>query len=233
MFETSLIQEQEFYRRPLPLPAISFTSTEGRKLFKEALAFGGMEGYFPLAEQFHTQAEPAFCGLTTLVVILNALGIDPGRVWKGVWRWYWEEFLDCCHSLSEIQLQGITFDDFICVAGCHGIEAKGFRYSESSIEQFREAIQQATTTPQGLHLVVSYSRKVLGQTGEGHFSPIGGYHSEQDLVLILDVARFKYPPHWVPLSLLWEALSPVDPATGKSRGYILCHAIEKSECVEF
>ena len=40
-------------------------------------------------------------------------------------------------------------------------------------------------------VVVSYSRKQLGQTGDGHYSPIGGYHRASDQVLILDVARFK------------------------------------------
>jgi hypothetical protein len=30
--------------------------------------------------------------------------------------------------------------------------------------------------------------------GDGHFSPVGGYHAGKDLVLILDTARFKYPP---------------------------------------
>ena len=39
------------------------------------------------------QDEPAFCGLSTLVVALNTLKIDPGRVWKGVWRWYSEEMV--------------------------------------------------------------------------------------------------------------------------------------------
>lgn len=57
------------------------------------------------------------------------------------------------------------------------------------------------------------------QTGTGHFSPIGGYHAERDMVLILDVARFKYPPHWVPLSLLWEAMESIDESTGRHRGY--------------
>ena len=52
-----------------------------------------MECYFPLAEQFRTQDEPAFCGLSTLVVLLNTLRIDPGRVWKGVWRWYSESMV--------------------------------------------------------------------------------------------------------------------------------------------
>jgi glutathione gamma-glutamylcysteinyltransferase len=37
------------------------------------------------------------------------------------------------------------------------------------------------------HLVVSYSRRTFLQTGDGHFSPVGGYHAQRDLVLILDV----------------------------------------------
>jgi hypothetical protein len=37
---------------------------------------GSLEGFFSLSEQFHTQAEPAYCGLGSLVMGLNALGID-------------------------------------------------------------------------------------------------------------------------------------------------------------
>ena len=58
----------------------------------------------------------------------------------------------------------------------------------------------------------------MKQTGTGHFSPIGGYHAGQDMALILDVARFKYPPHWVPLPLLWEAMNTTDESTGLLRG---------------
>ena len=65
-----------------------------------ALAEGGMEVYFPLAAQFRTQDEPAYCGLSTLVMALNALAIDPGKTWKGVWRWYAEEMLECCAPLE-------------------------------------------------------------------------------------------------------------------------------------
>ncbi len=43
-----------FYRRPLPESLISFCPSQGRRLFREALDAGTMEGYFPLAEQFHT-----------------------------------------------------------------------------------------------------------------------------------------------------------------------------------
>ena len=61
---------------------------------------GHMEVYYGLASQFHTQNGPTFCGPSTLVMVLNTLEVDPKRVWKGVWRWYHEQMLDCCVSLQ-------------------------------------------------------------------------------------------------------------------------------------
>jgi glutathione gamma-glutamylcysteinyltransferase len=209
-----------FYRRALPADLVEFASPEGRALFREALADGTMEGYFALAEQFHTQSEPAFCGLGTLVIVLNALAIDPGRAWRGPWRWFGEELLDCCRPLDVVKEKGITFAQLVCLARCNGAQVEARRASESTVEQFRDAVRRASMTSGEPHLVVSYTRAALGQTGQGHFSPIGGFHAARDLVLVLDVARFKYPPHWVPVQKLWEAMLPLDPATGKSRGFI-------------
>src|SRR5688572_30731896 len=76
---------ESFHRRPLPPALVALASEQGRRLFGEALATGTMHGYFAVAEQFQTQAEPAYCGLTSLAVMLNSLGIDPGRRWKGPW----------------------------------------------------------------------------------------------------------------------------------------------------
>jgi hypothetical protein len=81
----------------------------------------------------------------------------------------------------------------------------------------------------GRAMIVAYSRQVLGQTGIGHFSPIGGYHEESDHALILDVARFKYPPHWVPVQLLYEAMNTIDPDSGRTRGYMI---VERKTLVE-
>ncbi len=209
-----------FYRRPLPDSQIPFACAEGRLLFREALAAGTMEGYFAQAEQFHTQQEPAFCGLATLVVALNALAIDPGRMWKGPWRWYGEELLDCCAPLDEVKVKGITFDQFACLARCNGATASETRASEASIDAFRAAIESSVRAAEGEVLAIAYTRRVLGQTGDGHFSTIAGFHRARDLALVLDVARFKYPPHWAPVSMLFEAMQPHDPATGRSRGWI-------------
>lgn len=208
-----------FYRRPLPDALVAFASAEGRALFGEALGAGTMESYFAQAEQFHTQQEPAFCGLATLVVALNALAIDPGRLWKGPWRWYAEELLDCCAPLDKVKTEGITFDQFACLARCNGATVEAVRAESSTVDAFRAAVADASSTD-GSVVAIAYTRRVLGQTGDGHFSTIAGFHRGRDLALVLDVARFKYPPHWAPVALLFDAMLPHDEATQRSRGFM-------------
>lgn len=209
---------ETLYRRPLPTDATEFSSAAGRQLFAEALAAGGLDGYFRLAEQFHTQTEPEFCGLGSLVVALNALAIDPGRLWKGPWRWFSEEMLDCCVSLEQVRRRGLDLDEVTCLARCNGAAVDLFRAETSDLAAWRSSLDTAARG-QGV-VIASYDRAGLDQTGSGHYSPIGGYHAARDLVLVLDVARFKYPSHWISAERLWQAMHAVDPATGKSRGWI-------------
>ncbi|KAF8663313.1 hypothetical protein HU200_055926 [Digitaria exilis] len=120
------------YRRVLPSPpAVDFASPEGKRLFAEALAAGTMEGFFPLVSCFQTQSEPAFCGLASLAVVLNALAIDPGRRWKGPWRWFDESMLDCCEPLDKVKAEGITFGKVACLARCSGA-------NENVLQQVRD-----------------------------------------------------------------------------------------------
>lgn len=56
---------------------------ELQQLFIEAIQGGTMEGFYKLMSNFQTQSEPAYCGLASLSMVLNALAIDPGRKWKG------------------------------------------------------------------------------------------------------------------------------------------------------
>ena len=67
------------------------------------MASGGANSFFKLIEQFRTQDEPAFCGLASVAMVLNSLAIDPRRPWKGPWRWFHEEMLDCCHPLERVR----------------------------------------------------------------------------------------------------------------------------------
>jgi len=222
---------QTLYRRPLPSDAIAFSSPEGRQVFVEALAIEGLNGYFRLAEQFHTQSDPAFCGLGSLVVALNALAIDPGRLWKGPWRWFAEDLLDCCVPLADVRERGLDLDELACLARCNGAEVDLQRRDTSSLVAWRAALAVAASGE--AVLIASYDRSAMGQSGGGHFSPIGGYHATRDLALVLDVARFKYPPHWVAAENLWRAMEPIDPATGQARGWLVMRRRPRSSSLGF
>nr|ARV78463.1 phytochelatin synthase 1 [Triadica sebifera] len=209
------------YRRLLPSPpAIDFASSEGKQLFVEAIQNGTMEGFYRLISYFQTQSEPAYCGLASLSMVLNALAIDPGRKWKGPWRWFDESMLDCCEPLETVKAKGITFGKLVCLAHCAGAKVEAYRTNHSTIDDFRKHVIKCSTSDD-CHMISSYHRGSFKQTGTGHFSPIGGYHAGRDMALILDVARFKYPPHWVPLTLLWEAMDNTDETTRQRRGFML------------
>ncbi|KAJ3370006.1 hypothetical protein GGF31_004857 [Allomyces arbusculus] len=215
------VYKSSLYMRPMPECLVDFSSREGKALFRQALEEGHMETYFRLAAQFTTQADPAFCGLGTLCMVLNTLNVDPLRQWRySPWRWYDDEMLDCCRSLDDVRDKGITISEFGCLATCNGLRAKVHRADLVTKEQFLEDIIRTSQCDDEV-LVVSYFRGTLGQTGSGHFSPLGGYCAATNSVLILDVARFKYPPYWCPVDLIWDAMHPHDPVTDKPRGYVL------------
>jgi hypothetical protein len=208
-----------FYRRPLPNVLIPFTSTTGKQLFKESLQSGHSENYFNLVGNFTTQSEPAYCALGSLAMVLNALEIDPGKEWKGIWRWYSDDNLECI-SLDKIKKHGITFREFAAISKCNGLNIIPKRSDQTLKSEFIKDLEFVSSSV-NTHMVVNFSRKAMKQTGDGHFSPIGSLNIHKNMVLILDTARFKYPSYFAPVDLLWEAMKPIDSVTGLPRGYFI------------
>jgi glutathione gamma-glutamylcysteinyltransferase len=211
---------QSFHGRALPPELPALPSPAGRALFQQALHNGDAEAFFAISAHFHTQGDPSWCAYGSLVTALNALDIDPGRVWKGPWRYFGEDLLDCCKPVEEAKQQGVNLAELACLAHCNGAEGAPRFAAEHPIDALREDLRAAVQQAQGAVLIVNYARSPLGQTGAGHFSPIGAYAAAEDMALIMDVARFKYPPHWVPLPTLFQAMRSIDPDTGASRGWI-------------
>ena len=248
-----------FHRRVMPEDLIQFSSPEGKMLFRKALLDGYAEAFYPLSEQFLNQADPAYCGVTTLIMVLNAFGIDPNIRWKGGWRWFGSEEMildNCCINPERVRRAGILLEEFQSLARCQGLVVDMKRplpLSENfenindeseehhDLDEFRDDIihsvqnpptyvQMTDTDDKGGFMVVSFSRASLGQTGDGHFSPIAAYCPETDRCLVLDVARFKYPPYWVSVRDLYESARPIDSMTNKSRGWFMISPPENYYC---
>lgn len=248
-----------FRRRVLPQHLVALSDPVGQIALMRALQQQTAATYFMLTQHWDNQSDPASCGVTTLRQVLNAAGMDPTAVrWKGGWRYYGSDAMVICRCMDPVRIQraGITLDDFVRLAHCHGLEGRverpeAVRTQESStssehshrqvkntVDAFRndilESLQTRLPIQQGgdakdgekevvppTFLVVSFSRAVLQQTGDGHFSTVAAYDAETDSALVLDVARFKYPPYWVKVQELYDAMLPADPVTKESRGWSL------------
>ena len=62
---------------PLPPTLIGSASTQGQVLLRQADA---TEAYFSLVNQFLTQQTQTYCGVASLVMVLNAIGIPAPSV---------------------------------------------------------------------------------------------------------------------------------------------------------
>lgn len=182
-----------------------------------------------MIQQFVTQGSPSTCASATMAMILNSLNIDPGYNWKGIWRWF-DDF-NIKHISPKNLEDGLTLEEFHSLIQLN--QAKSITFSplmnkdiqigslrKSSLLLFRNSLLACNRRP-GLFLTVNFHRKTLGQTGIGHFSPIAAYNSNEDMALILDVAKFKYDSYWCSVSDIYEALIPLDKTSNQSRGYLI------------
>ena len=227
------------YGVPLPKNIVDYRSSESRTRLCRTLQTGYAIPFLSLSSCYNTQSMPTYCGISTLATILNALRIDPRCRWKNtIWRWNTEDWLDFCISKDGVKGLGTTLEEFIYLAECNGAIATLVRPDNSAehFEKFVQSLESVCTgskqasdqgssdeVPKEL-MAISYSREAVGQFGGGHFSPVAALDRETNSVLMLDTARYKYPPHWIPVELIFQAMLPVDIVTGKSRGYIVLEA---------
>ncbi|WP_159732777.1 phytochelatin synthase family protein [Methylosinus sp. Ce-a6] len=209
-------------RLPLSGNLVDLRSAQGREWFLEASA---REAYWPLATQFVTQKNGSFCGVATLVMLLNGLDIPApaGGDAQGSFTQenVFSEKTEAVVTQESIVRRGMTLDEFGGLVASFGLEAKVTHAAQSSLEEFRASAADHLSRERR-HVVVNYQRAALGQARSGHISPLAAYDAKTDRFLLLDVARYKYPPVWVSAADLFDAMSTIDAGNeGRSRGFVL------------
>ncbi len=188
--------------------------------------------YLPLSLELVTQDNLAYCGVATLVMVLNALEIEapiaPNHRIPGLvdYRFFTQENVfenDLTHDVIKPELiakQGMTLEELGGLFRSYQVVVQTFHGEEVSLEQFRKLAVQNLQQAENF-VVVNYWRRSLGQKGGGHISPLAAYDEKSDRFLILDVARYRYSPVWVKAETLWKAMKTIDSTSGKTRGFIL------------
>lgn len=202
----------------LPATLIALDSPEGQRLLDEADAKADV---VPLLEQYVTQSAGNFCGVASSVMILNAMQVPAptAKEW-GAAHFTQDNFWNDCAKgvLSPTLMPGMTVDQLGDLLQCQPARAKVVHASDTNVADFRALVAKNLST-KGDFLIVNYDRGGVGQETMGHISPLGAYHSKADKVLLLDVARYKYPPVWVELPRLFKAMETNDFVSAKTRGF--------------
>jgi Phytochelatin synthase len=208
----------------LPRNLISFNSETGEQLLLQSKA---REDFWALSTQYVTQNTQAYCGVASMVMVLNALSVPapiapeytPYRVFTQA-NFFNNTQTRKILAPEVVARQGITLEQLGQLLGSYGVEAKVYHSSNTDLEQFRQLVAQ-NLHQENNFVLVNYLRRKIGQERGGHISPIAAYNQQTDRFLILDVSRYKYPPVWVKAADLWQAMDTKDTVSGKTRGFVL------------
>ena len=209
---------------PLPANLVDFNSPAGERYLIEA---GANADYFPLASQFVTQKTQAYCGVASLAMVLNALGAKaPSAPEYEPYKYFTQDNVlnaetDAILPREVLARQGTTLDQLGALVAHHGVVGEVHHASDETLDAFRENVRAALLAGDR-YVIVNYLRMALGQQIGGHISPLAAYDEKQDRFLIMDVARYKYPPVWASSADLYAAMNTPDVVNGgKTRGYVL------------
>jgi hypothetical protein len=209
---------------PLPDNLIDLRSEQGERLLKESDA---LEAFVPLTINFVTQKNPAYCGVASIVMVLNALQLPAPEVPElNPYRTFTQDnFFNAATEeilpLAVLIKQGMTLDQIGALLVTQPVVAAVHHAASSSLSAFRRTASEFLGGD-GQFIIVNYLRKAVAQEAGGHISPLAAYDAETDRFLILDVSRYKYPPVWVTAADLFGAMNTVDAANeNRTRGFVL------------
>ncbi|MBL9115918.1 MAG: phytochelatin synthase family protein [Verrucomicrobiaceae bacterium] len=206
---------------------VSLDSPLGSQLLRESQPSGS---FYHLIRYFTPQENLNYCSIASSVMVLNALGVPrPSDEIHGPYAFFTQDnyFRPAVAAVVPPEIvarQGVTLAQMAAMLNANQDVAAQMVYApDITVDDFRrQAI--GLLDQSSAFLLINYSRPALGQDGGGHVSPVAAYHARADAFLVLDVSQYKYPPTWVPTSLLFTAMEAQDPSSNKPRGYVVVKA---------
>ena len=212
---------------PLPEKLVDLTSPQGEAFLLETK---GLDAYFPISAAFETQKTQAYCGVASMVMTLNASHapapsspeFEPYRIFTQ--DNVLNEKTDAIRPRALLAQRGMTLDQLGGILALYPLSVEVRHAEAGGVDAFRKSAAEYLSAKNHF-VIVNYLRKALGQERGGHISPLAAYDEKSDRFLILDVARYKYPPVWVATQDLFDAMNTPDSDNdNKSRGYVLVSA---------
>lgn len=182
--------------------------------------------YWQLAPNFAAQITQSYCSVASAITVLNAMPIpkpvDPTYAPYAYFtqtNFFTPEVVKII-SPQTVLAMGMTREEMAETLSRQGVKAISIAGDTLSEEGLRTLLKKALGDD-GQFVLANYFRANLGQVGGGHWSALAAYDAQSDSVLILDVAKYKYPPAWVSIRMLQQAINTIDTVSNKARGLVI------------
>ncbi len=205
---------------------LSMVSKEGKQRLRSATH---RKDFIPLSATFTTQITQTLCSVAAAVTVLNALEIERPidvtyfpYLYFTQQNYFTEEVLEI-RNYATVLANGMTLEMATNSLRSHGAKAQYYHAEDITFEEFKSHLIE-NLDREGDFVIANYQRQLIGQPKGAHFAPIAAYDEPSDSFLIMDVARYKFPPVWVRADDLFKAMNTQDSEIPKSRGFILVSA---------
>ena len=205
-------------------PAVVYWDTAEGKILRSRMPADA--DYWQLIPTFAVQVTQSYCSVASAVTVLNAMPIkkpvDPAFAPYAYFTQsnFFTPDVAKVISPQTVLAIGMTREEMAETLSRQGVTAKSIAGDTFDDQSLRTLLQNALGED-GQFVLANYLRANLGQVGGGHWSVLAAYDAQSDSVLILDVAKYKYPPVWVGISTLRQAIATMDTTSNKARGLVI------------
>jgi hypothetical protein len=206
-----------------PENSILLASQPGRQLMQGAHGNTCLR----LLQHLTTQQTQAYCAVASAATVLNALALPrPTDFMIYPYHYFNQADIFSRAVLKEdilpkkVNAHGMTLPQLASVLRVYGAKVM-IVHVASADDKASKAVLIRALQSSNQYVIINFSRAALGEVGHGHFSPLCGYNSQAKRALLLDVARYKYPVMWFPISSIMKAMATRDHSTQQFRGFLV------------
>ncbi|XP_065827017.1 uncharacterized protein [Oscarella lobularis] len=206
---------------------IPIESERGQELLKLAQDGPFSDHLKNMKNAFVKQRHNTYCGVVSLIICSNSLDKEVRKNYAGPLAedFQEEDFFTVEQARKAVDREivakeGLTLDQIFELAKALDFNPHLHRPGSSdgmmTLSSFRSLLKDCLGS-KNKRIIVNYDMSVLEQEPICHFSPLGGYHEDEDVALVLDTWQTT-PVGWVALERLYNAMKTIDPACGQLRG---------------
>jgi hypothetical protein len=188
--------------------------------------------YLRIGRHAVCQENSTFCGLCSLAMVLNSFANSGIQQHENSLQQHENSlhendiFTRCVADPNVSALAkkadkcGLVLEELAMLAEALGLKAEVMFADETTEISFFGRMRAALLDP-SRRVLLNYHMTTMGQpSGNGHISPVGGWHEASGSYLVLD-CWYETDPCWAVAANVWEAVCSVDQEAQRSRGCLL------------